>query len=148
MLPKPVMPLLSHQFTFETHAPIELIEITGHIAQWIRQSNVREGLLMVMSPHTTARIHLNEQDPALQRDMVTFLQRLAPADGHYAHNADTVDGRANAHAHLLGLCLNATETIPVVDGGLQLGEWQSLFLIELDGPRASRTVALHFLPAG
>jgi secondary thiamine-phosphate synthase enzyme len=77
--------------------------------------------------------------------MVTFLERLAPRDGDYLHNLDTVDDRPNAHAHLLGLFANTTECLMVRDGELQLGAWQSVFFIELDGPRPRRQVLVQAL---
>jgi secondary thiamine-phosphate synthase enzyme len=98
-----------------------------------------------MSLHTTARLTINERESELQRDMVEFLTRLAPAEGEYRHNHHTVDGRANAHAHLLGLFVNASETIPITDGALVLGAWQSIFFVELDGPRAEREVQLQVI---
>lgn len=141
------MPLLRHHLTLRTRDAIEFIDITDPIAAWVRLTGIQHGLLSVMSPHTTARIHLNELDPALQRDMQDFLRKLVPPDAAYAHNADTVDGRDNAHAHLMGLLVNATETVPVQAGALELGRWQRVFLVELDGPREQRTVALHLWSA-
>jgi secondary thiamine-phosphate synthase enzyme len=102
-------------------------------------------LLTVLSPHTTARITLNERDPALQRDMVAFLERIAPREDRYAHNMDTVDDRENAHAHLLGLFMPASVSVPVTGGDLELGGWQSVFFVELDGPRPQRVVHLHLM---
>ena len=84
----------------------------------------------------------------LQRDMVAFLRDLVPQGGDYLHNRKPVDDRQNAHAHLMGLFMNASETIPIVDGRLLLGGWQSVFLCELDGPRAERQVHLLFLGEG
>ena len=81
----------------------------------------------------------------LQRDMVKFLTDLVPRNGDYLHNRNPVDGRDNAHAHLMGLFMNATETVPISGGQLLLGGWQSIFFIELDGPRPKRQVLLQFL---
>jgi secondary thiamine-phosphate synthase enzyme len=139
------MPPLRHALTLETAAPIAIIDLTELVRAWVQASGVRDGLLTVLSPHTTARLTLNERDPALQRDMVAFLERIAPRDQAYEHNLDTVDDRDNAHAHLLGLFLPASVTIPVTGGDLELGGWQSLFFVELDGPRRTRTVELHLL---
>lgn len=139
------MRILTHELTLTTSAPIEVVDITFAVRAWLRTQSVRNGLLTVRSPHTTARVTLNERDPALQRDMVTFLERLAPKAGDYAHNVHTVDGRDNAHAHLLGLFINASESLAVADGALAMGDWQSLFFVELDGPRTRRTVQLHLL---
>lgn len=139
------MPPLRHALTLETTAPIAILNLTETVRAWVQASGVREGLLTVLSPHTTARITLNERDPALQRDMVAFLERIAPRGHAYEHNLDTVDDRANAHAHLLGLFMPASVSVPVTGGDLELGGWQSLFFVELDGPRRNRTVQLHLL---
>lgn len=141
------MPLLHHTLTLTTAHPIELLDLTAPVRAWVRASGVRDGLLTILSPHTTARITINERETELQRDMVRFLERLAPASADYGHNRAPVDDRLNAHAHLLGLFLNASESVPVTDGDLVLGGWQSIFLVELDGPRERREVTLHLLSA-
>ncbi len=139
------MPITRGTLSVETQAPIELVDITERVRVWVRVRGTRDGLLTVSSPHTTARITRNEREPRLQDDMVAFLARLAPAAATYAHNQDTVDGRANAHSHLLGLLMPASESIPVEGGELMLGTWQSLFLVELDGPRERREIHLHLI---
>jgi secondary thiamine-phosphate synthase enzyme len=137
--------LHTHRLTLGTTRALEILDLTVMVRHWVRETGVRQGLLTVMSPHTTARITINEREVALQQDMVAWLEQLAPADRPYGHNRAPVDDRANAHAHLLGLFLNATESVPVVSGELVLGSWQSLFLIELDGPRPLREVQMHLL---
>lgn len=134
-----------HRLTLTTHEPVELLDLTDAVRAWVRETGVRDGLVTIFSPHTTARITLNEREAELQRDMVRFLGVLAPADGRYGHNRNPVDDRLNAHAHLLGLFVNASESIPLVDGELLIGAWQSLFLVELDGPREKREVVVHLL---
>ncbi|MGB0127412.1 MAG: secondary thiamine-phosphate synthase enzyme YjbQ [Rhodocyclaceae bacterium] len=128
-----------------TTEPIQVIDITAQVRDWAKSTGVREGLLTLISPHTTARVNLNEREDQLHRDMVTFLKRLVPRDGDYLHNLAPVDDRDNAHAHLLGLFMNASETIPVADGKLLMGGWQSIFFIELDGPRERREVRLQIM---
>ncbi len=139
------MPALRHTLSLSTTRPIEIVDLTPQVRAWVRASGVPDGMLTVMSPHTTARITLNERERALQADMVRFLEQFAPAEAAYGHNAAPVDDRLNAHAHLLGLFINASESIPVVDGDLVIGAWQSLFFVELDGPRAERQVMLHLM---
>ena len=80
--------------------------------------------------------------------MLTFLKRLVPRDGDYLHNLAPIDGRDNAHSHLIGLFMNSSETIPVAGGAMVLGEWQSIFFIELDGPRERRGVELQIIGRG
>jgi secondary thiamine-phosphate synthase enzyme len=131
--------------TLETTAPIELVDISEQVRARCAASGVHDGLVTLISRHTTAAISLNEREPQLQRDMVTFLKRLVPRDGDYLHNLAPVDDRDNAHAHLLGLFMNASETVPIAGGELLLGAWQSIFFVELDGPRRERSVTLQFL---
>lgn len=134
--------------SLETTAPIQLVDITEPVRERSACSGVRDGLVTLLSRHTTASICLNEREAQLQRDMVTFLKRLVPRDGDYLHNLAPVDDRDNAHAHLLALFTNASETIPIVGGELLLGGWQSIFFVELDGPRPERSVTLQFLGQG
>ncbi|HNV76421.1 MAG: YjbQ family protein [Gemmatimonadetes bacterium] len=141
------MPPIHHRLAISTTHPIEIVDLTERLRSWVRGSGIRDGLLTVMSPHTTARITINERETELQRDMVRFLERLAPADADYGHNRAPVDDRLNAHSHLIGLFMNASESIPVADGELVMGGWQSLFFIELDGPRERREVHLHLMRA-
>jgi len=139
------MPVHHHTLKFASSAPIEFIDLSERVRSWLREQNVPSGLLTIASPHTTGRITINELDPALQRDMVAYLEQLAPKDRDYGHNRNSVDGRDNAHAHILGLMMPASENLMVQDGELVLGTWQALFFVELDGPRAAREVHLQLM---
>jgi secondary thiamine-phosphate synthase enzyme len=129
--------------TCPTNLPIDIIDITEQVRSELEATGLREGTVTVLSRHTTACININEKEPRLVQDMTTFLKRLVPRDGDYLHNLEPIDGRDNAHSHLLGLFMNSSETIPFSEGRLLLGEWQSIFLIELDGPRAIRQVIVQ-----
>jgi secondary thiamine-phosphate synthase enzyme len=126
-----------------TREPIEIIDVTSMVGARLEASGLRHGQVTLFSSHTTAYVCLNEKETMLQRDMLDFLQRLVPARAGYGHDRDPLDGRLNAHAHLLGLFMNASETIPVVDGRMVLGGWQSIFFVELDGPRDERRLLVH-----
>jgi len=139
------MNILRHRIELATDAPIQIIDITDQVRGFVAGSSVRDGLVTVSCLHTTARINVNEREQKLERDMLTFLKRFAPRDGDYQHNLDPIDGRDNAHSHLIGLFMNSSETLPVADGAIVLGEWQSIFFIELDGPRPRRGVELQII---
>lgn len=139
------MLFIPHRLTLVTHQPIEILDITGQVLEQCAATGIQNGLLTLISPHTTAYVNLNEREERLQQDMLAYLQELVPRQGPYRHNQNPVDGRDNAHAHLMGLFMNASESIPIAAGKLCLGEWQSIFFIELDGPRPRRTLTLHFL---
>ncbi|TCD47622.1 secondary thiamine-phosphate synthase enzyme YjbQ [Chlorobium sp. N1] len=137
------MQIKREELELATTKPIEIIDITDRAREAVERSGLREGLLTLVSRHTTACLNINEREERLLEDMETFLKRLAPRDGNYLHNLEPIDGRDNAHSHLLGLFMNTTETIPFADGKLLLGQWQSIFFIELDGPRPKRGVLMQ-----
>jgi secondary thiamine-phosphate synthase enzyme len=126
-----------------TAAPIDIIDITALVQTRFQGYGIAKGQVTLFSPHTTAFVCLNEKEQMLQRDMLDFLHRLVPADTDFRHNRNPVDGRLNAHSHLIGLLMTASQTIPVADGRLLLGGWQSIFFIELDGPRDERRLLMQ-----
>ncbi len=129
--------------TRQTTKPIEIIDISAEVAEAVASSGLDTGQVTVISQHTTAFININEKEDRLLEDMETFIKRFAPKDGNYLHNLNPLDGRDNAHSHLIGLLMNTSETIPFSKGKLLLGKWQSLFFIELDGPREERSILLQ-----
>lgn len=137
------MQIITKTISVKTVSPVEIIDITAEIRNAVSSSGLRNGTITVISRHTTAFININEKEEHLLEDMVTFLKRLVPRDGNYSHNISPIDGRDNAHSHLLGLFMNTSESIPFSGGDLLLGQWQSVFFIELDGPRPERTVLLQ-----
>jgi len=125
----------------------EFIDITEEVAAAVKVAGLRFGQVTVFSTHTTAAIKINENEPLLLRDMCQLLQRAAPQDADYEHNDFTrrtvnmnEDECANGHAHCQHLFLGTSETIPVVEGALTLGQWQRIFLVELDHPRQRRVL--------
>lgn len=144
--------LYTRSVTLPTHEPIQLVDITTRIAAIVRQAGLHNGLVQVFSRHTTAAVRIQEDEPLLLEDLRQFLSRLAPSDAAYGHNDFRVrtqhmhpDERPNGHAHCLQLLLGSSESVPVVDGQLQLGEWQRLFLVELDGPRPQRELLVQVM---
>jgi secondary thiamine-phosphate synthase enzyme len=118
-----------------THAR-EMIDITGEVAAVVRRSGLAEGLCNVYVAHATAAIVVNENDdPNVCVDTLDALDKLVPA-GVWRH--DRVDG--NAASHIQAAMLGPSETIPFLDGGLVLGRWQAIMLVELDGPRDRRVI--------
>jgi len=127
----------------KTDQPIDIIDITDEVRAALEATGLKQGTVTLLSRHTTACININEREEQLKQDMTTFLKRFIPKDGDWLHNLDTIDGRDNAHSHLLGLFMTSSETVPFADGKLLLGQWQSIFFVELDGPREKREVLVH-----
>lgn len=111
-----------------TDARLEVIDVTDQVREAVPPD--ADGTATVASTHTTAAIAVNEAEPRLLGDLTTALDDLVPDEG-WAH--DQIDD--NADAHVRAMLVGASETVPVVDGDLQLGTWQSLLLVECDGPR-------------
>ena len=115
----------------------------------VRASNAADGLVSVYSMHTTAAIKINEYEPLLMKDMEEFLCRIASPDAYYRHNDFEIrtvnmgeDEPPNGHAHCAHLLMSTSETLPIVDGQIQLGQWQRIFLLELDGTRPRKREVL------
>lgn len=131
----------------DTSAAPEFIDITDDVRAVIADGGVRFGQVTIYSCHTTAAIRVNENEPLLLKDMTRLLHQIAPLHAEYHHNdfsRRTVNIEeeecANGHAHCQHLLLSTSETIPIIDGQLPLGQWQRIFLIELDRPRARRVL--------
>jgi secondary thiamine-phosphate synthase enzyme len=131
--------------TLSTDENLKFIDITDKVRCALAKSGIANGILNVYCNHTTASITINERCERLQADMERLLKKIAPRDGEYQHNIETVDGRLNAHSHLMSLMLNSSESMPVTDGKIRIGEWQSVFFIELDGPRRVREVFISVM---
>jgi secondary thiamine-phosphate synthase enzyme len=133
------------RLTLQTKKELEFIDITNIIKEKVKKLKIQKGNVTIFSPHTTCSIKINEFETNLFLDFVSFLNELAPKIRSYSHNLTCIDGRSNAHSHLLSLLLNTSETIPILKGELLLGEWQKIFFIELDGPRKERRYLIHIL---
>jgi secondary thiamine-phosphate synthase enzyme len=124
------------ELRIRTTAKREMIDLTARVAEVVARSRVAEGLCSVYVPHATAAVVVNENDdPNVCTDVLDALDRLVPA-GVWRH--DRVDG--NAASHIQATLLGPGETIPVQGGRLQLGTWQAVMLVELDGPRERRVL--------
>ncbi len=129
----------------------QFIDLTDRVNEIVAQSGMSYGMVNIQTRHTTTAIVINENEPLLLEDMKLMLDRLAPASMDYQHNnfairtVNMVPGEvANGHAHCQALHLRASETVNLLDGRLQLGRWQRIFLLELDHAR-ERTVSVLLL---
>ena len=133
--------MTANRIEFDSTRSTEFVDITDRIRESVRRSGLREGRVHLQSMHTTLGIAVNENEPLLHRDFENLLERLAPAGAGYEHDDfsrrfDVPLGEpVNGHAHCRQLLLTAFATLLVEDGQLLLGRWQSVFAVELDGPR-------------
>lgn len=139
------MALHRHLLDLNTQKSIEVIDITASVRDFVKTIRLKEGFLHLASQHTTMGLVVNERCESLQKDLVDFLGRLAPPRASYRHDEVAGDGRPNTHSHLLAHLIPSQVTLVVSGGEPELGSWQSIFAIELDGPRRSRKIHLTAL---
>lgn len=126
--------------SLESKKPIELVNISASLSRALEESGIKEGIMVIFNPHTTAALIINEDESRLVRDFEKALKDLVPWEAPYEHNQ--IDD--NAPAHLVGAFLGADLNLHISQGKLLLGTWQSVFFAELDGPR-SRKVLVKIL---
>lgn len=131
------MKYINESFKVKTGKRLEVIDITNNVEKIIRESGIKEGVLIVFEPHTTAAITINENDPELFKDLINIYTKIAPIEQGYRHNLkyEGVPGEQNAHAHILSSLIKPSVVIPITNGKTQLGAWQRILFIEMDGPR-------------
>jgi octaprenyl-diphosphate synthase len=140
--------MIGKRIRFETTQPTEFVDITDRLREEVRRAGMRIGRVHLQSLHTTLGLAVNENEPLLLRDFQGLLERIAPEGAGYQHDdfARRMDVAANepvnGHAHCRQLLLTGFTTVLVEDGDLVLGTWQSVFAVELDGPR-QRQLALQ-----
>ena len=129
------MTVKSYSLKIDTNKSFEIIDITSQINNLI---DIDKGIISIFSKHSTSAIVVNENESGLLKDLEFTLDNLI--DDKFSYSHDRIDN--NARSHLKSFLLSSGETLPIKNGKLDLGTWQSVFFIELDGPRSRRTVTL------
>ncbi len=120
---------MSHEFKVRTKSKEEFIDITSQISSILKSQNVREGLVHIFIPHTTAAVTINENaDPDVVHDILKGLKDIVPRSG-FRH----MEG--NSPAHIKSSIIGPSLCINVKSGELMLGTWQGIYFCEFDGPR-------------
>ncbi len=122
-----------------TKERIEMVDITSLVRSVVKSSPIKDGAVIVYSPHTTAGITINENsDPSVKRDILEKLNQLVPYRDNYSH----LEG--NADAHIKASLIGSSVIVPVKDKELLFGTWQGIFFCEFDGPR-NRKIIIQLL---
>ena len=125
------MEIIKDGFYKKSNKRMEIIDMTDDINDLLVKHQISEGLINVFAKHSTAGIVINENESRLIEDFQNTLKTLIPENNNYGH--DIIDN--NADSHIRAFLIGSSETIPVNNGSLDLGTWQRVFFIELDGPR-------------
>lgn len=118
------------EYSIKTAKPDEMINITHIIRNEVRKSLIKDGIVTVFIPHTTAGVTINENaDPDVVDDMLAGLRKTFPETSGYKH------AEGNSHAHIKASVMGSSCTVIVENGELKLGTWQGIYFCEFDGPR-------------
>ncbi len=126
--------------TMQVPARMGFVNITPQVEQAVRDSGVREGLVLVNAMHITASVFINDDEPGLHEDYRRWLEWLAPYDPspqRYAHNRT---GEDNADAHHKRQVMGREVVVAITDGKLDFGPWEQIFYGEFDGNRPKRVL--------
>ena len=129
------MTIKTHSLKINTNKNFEIIDITSQINDLI---DIDNGIISIFSKHSTSAIVVNENENGLLSDLEFMLDNVV--SDKFSYNHDRIDD--NARSHLKSFLLSSSECLPIKNSKLDLGTWQSVFFIELDGPRHNRTVTL------
>jgi secondary thiamine-phosphate synthase enzyme len=113
---------------------VQIIDISRNIDAALAESGLKRGLVNIYSKHSTSAIFINENESGLLEDYQNLIQTLIPTGNNYKH--DRIDN--NADSHLRSFIIGNNETIPFENGSMDLGTWQSVFFLDMDGPRNRR----------
>ena len=113
-----------------TSSSEEFVDITSLVEEKVKASGIKEGIVTVFIPHTTAAVTINENaDPSVVEDILSTLDKIIPKRGNYSH----MEG--NSHAHIKSSIIGSSRQIMIQNGRLKLGTWQGIYFCEFDGPR-------------
>ncbi len=122
---------------FNTSQEQEFINITPELKRILKESKIKDGMMLVSAMHITAGVYVNDDEPGLIEDIQDWLHRLAPVNPAYLHHRT---GEENGHAHLRSMLVHHEVIVPITESKLDLGRWQEVFYAEFDGKRKKRVI--------
>ncbi len=132
------MKSLTREVWMNVPARRKIVSLHAEVETAVRESGVREGMVLVNAMHITASVFINDNEPGLHGDYEKWLEELAPEKPHsqYAHNGY----EDNADAHLKRQVMGREVVVAITDGALHLGPWEHIFYYEFDGKRKKRVL--------
>ena len=128
--------VFSKTIEVKTTERTDLINLTDEIRSFVEATEIADGHIQVSVLHTTAGIFVNEWQDALVTDMKSIIEKVVPQDVYYKHNDLEFSDcdKNNAHSHLRNVVLGHCLTLPISQGQIVLGRWQTIIFSEFDGP--------------
>lgn len=138
------MSTYTHKFSVETKGHNHVLNITDEVSRAVGSSELANGVATVFVVGSTAGISTTEYEPGLaKRDLAVAFEGIAPQNAEYLHEQTWHDD--NGHSHVRATLLGPSITVPVVDGGLTLGTWQQIILIDFDTRPRQREVVVQII---
>jgi len=135
--------IYSETISLSTKGFTDMIDITGQVVSALKRSQVRNGLLTIFSPGSTAGVTTIEYETGVLRDLRKAIEKIVPSDISYEHDRRWGDG--NGFSHVRAALMKPSLTIPLVNGELTLGTWQQVVFIDFDNRRRNRNILLHII---
>ena len=128
--------VFSKTITVKTNERSELVNLTNELREFVEATGIEDGYAQVSSLHTTAGLIMNEWQDALLADVKSMIEQIVPRETYYKHNDPQYSDcdRHNADSHLRNVVVGHSLSVPIAQGKLVLGQWQSVILTEFDGP--------------
>lgn len=130
--------VFNKRIKFTTKGEIDYFDLSEAVQEAVSSSAIKDGIVHVFAPHATGILILTENDDALLEDIKAFLEEIAPRQKNYHHPS-------NAHSHLRSMLLPPDKTLPVINGHIEFGTWQSLLYVETDVYARERTVIIQVM---
>ncbi len=129
------MKIHTKYLTIKTEKRIDFVNITEQVREAVRESGIKEGIVLVNPMHITASVFINDNESGLLRDFQNWLEKLAPKDFDYNHHQT---GEDNGFSHLWRTLMGRETVIAITGGDLDFGPWETIFYGEFDGKRNKR----------
>lgn len=137
------MTVINEKFTVHTTGNTQIIDITRKVQNAVYRHNLQDAVVHVYVAGSTVSITNIEFEPGLLEDLPEALEKIAPVNAEYHHDETWHDG--NGYAHVRASIVGNSTTIPLMEGALQLGQWQQIVLIDFDNKARTRTVYVQIL---
>ncbi|WP_323735653.1 secondary thiamine-phosphate synthase enzyme YjbQ [Methanosphaera sp. ISO3-F5] len=134
------MNIIKEEIVINTKKEVELINITSKINEIISEKDIQDGLVNISTKHTTSAIIINEDESGLKKDIINLYEQIIPFDDYFHDKIDN-----NAKSHLKASLSTPNQTLPIINGKISLGVWQSIFFVEFDGPRKRRKILITII---
>ena len=137
------MSVITKKFKIKTKGFTDILDITPQVEKALKESGLKDGILTVFVPGSTAGITTIEYEPGLLKDLPKTLEKIAPSNIDYAHNLTWGDG--NGFSHIRSALIKTSFTVPFVNSEMILGTWQQIVLLDFDNRSRNREIIVQIM---